>query len=284
MLTKEYRIPLPMSLEDYRIGQLYMIQKKTKESHSSKVQIEILVNEPYENKEKNEKGQYTHKIYILTDMLPYWIRKVIGLERVQVDEHAWNCYPYTRTEYNCSLSKSFSLTIETKYLPDGGESENVLKMEQEKLNLCETVLIDIVNHKNDIRNLKKEEDPTLFISKNNPSKCPLTKNWLTEILEKTKSMRDDSSLSEEEKANKIPIMCAYKLVSVNFSGIWGLQRKIEEYILEYGIRRTILHGHLQAWVWQDEFHGISLEQIRKMEKETATYLQKCNLDELKDEN
>jgi len=26
MLTKEYRIPLPLSLEEYRIAQLYMIQ------------------------------------------------------------------------------------------------------------------------------------------------------------------------------------------------------------------------------------------------------------------
>ena len=26
MLTKEYRVPLPLSLEEYRIAQLYMIQ------------------------------------------------------------------------------------------------------------------------------------------------------------------------------------------------------------------------------------------------------------------
>ncbi len=31
MLIKEYRIPLPMSVEEYRIAQLYMIAKKSRE-------------------------------------------------------------------------------------------------------------------------------------------------------------------------------------------------------------------------------------------------------------
>ena len=31
MLTKEYRIPLPMTVEEYRIAQLYMIAKKSRE-------------------------------------------------------------------------------------------------------------------------------------------------------------------------------------------------------------------------------------------------------------
>ena len=36
MLIKEYRIPLPLSLEEYRVAQLYMINKKSMtESHGS---------------------------------------------------------------------------------------------------------------------------------------------------------------------------------------------------------------------------------------------------------
>ena len=31
MLIKEYRIPLPMTVEEYRIAQLYMIAKKSRE-------------------------------------------------------------------------------------------------------------------------------------------------------------------------------------------------------------------------------------------------------------
>ena len=67
MLIKEYRIPLPMSVEEYRIAQLYMIAKKSKQeskgADSGKQTefvdlqrnmtflagsgVEILVNEPY---------------------------------------------------------------------------------------------------------------------------------------------------------------------------------------------------------------------------------------------
>jgi hypothetical protein len=39
MLIKEYRIPLPMTVEEYRIAQLYMIAKKSREE--SKVRVPI---------------------------------------------------------------------------------------------------------------------------------------------------------------------------------------------------------------------------------------------------
>ena len=47
MLIKEYRIPLPMTVEEYRIAQLYMIAKKSREeSHvSSKIKIQCALVE-----------------------------------------------------------------------------------------------------------------------------------------------------------------------------------------------------------------------------------------------
>ena len=50
MLTKEYRIPLPLSVDEYKIAQLYMIAKKSREeSKGAESGVEILVNEPYED-------------------------------------------------------------------------------------------------------------------------------------------------------------------------------------------------------------------------------------------
>ena len=51
MLIKEYRIVLPLSVEEYRVAQLYMIDKKSREeSHGAhgggeRSGVEILVNE-----------------------------------------------------------------------------------------------------------------------------------------------------------------------------------------------------------------------------------------------
>ena len=65
MLIKEYRIPLPMTVEEYRIAQLYMIAKKSsQESQGADAGsgVEILVNEPYKGGPGGA-GQYTHKVY-----------------------------------------------------------------------------------------------------------------------------------------------------------------------------------------------------------------------------
>ena len=41
MLIKEYRIPLPLSLEEYRVAQIYMIDKKSRtESHNSRAKAD----------------------------------------------------------------------------------------------------------------------------------------------------------------------------------------------------------------------------------------------------
>ena len=67
MLVKEYRIPLPLTVEEYRIAQLYMIAKKSSQESKgadSGSGVEILVNEPYyEEDGEKEKGQFTHKVY-----------------------------------------------------------------------------------------------------------------------------------------------------------------------------------------------------------------------------
>ena len=90
MLIKEYRIPLPLTVEEYRIAQLYMIavsfptlpthqhqtnrcvllQKKSREESCGEGSgVEILVNEPY-TEGPGGSGQYTHKIFHVGSHLP----------------------------------------------------------------------------------------------------------------------------------------------------------------------------------------------------------------------
>lgn len=56
------RIPLPMTVEEFQIGQLYSVAEASKEATTGKTAIEILVNEPFEDPVMG-KGQFTHKIY-----------------------------------------------------------------------------------------------------------------------------------------------------------------------------------------------------------------------------
>lgn len=58
-----------MTVEEYQIGQLYTIQKKSRiESVGAGSGVEIIENKPFE--ESNEKGQYTMKVYHVDERLP----------------------------------------------------------------------------------------------------------------------------------------------------------------------------------------------------------------------
>lgn len=133
MLIKEYRIPLPLTVEEYKIAQLYMIAKKSREeSQGEGSGVEIIVNEPY-NEGPGGKGQYTRKIFHVGSHLPGWIKSLLPKSALTVEEEAWNSYPYTKTRYTCPFIEKFSLEIETCYLPDNGYQENVFKLDSNDL-------------------------------------------------------------------------------------------------------------------------------------------------------
>ncbi len=55
---------------------------------------------------------------------------------------------------------------------------------------------------------------------------------------------------------------------------WGLQSKVERFIHDYGLRRVMLRAHRQAWAWQDEWVGLTMGDIRRLERETQLILQR----------
>jgi hypothetical protein len=59
-------------------------------------------------------------------------------------------------------------------------------------------------------------------------------------------------------------MCSYKVVKVHF-GVWGLQTKVETFIHK-GIRDILLVGHRQAFAWIDSWHGMTIEDVREIER------------------
>lgn len=253
---KEYRIPLPMSLEEYRIAQLYMIQKKSRlESTGSGSSVEIIENVPYENGPGGN-GQYTKKIYHIGSHLPGWLKALLPKTALRVEEEAWNAYPYTKTRHTCPFIERFFIDIETHYLPDLGQTENVFNLSYSARKNCEIDLIDPVKDPFPQKDYKKEEDPCKFVS-NKTGRGPLSDDWLDEY---------------KSGNQKSPVMCAYKLIKVEFK-YWGMQSKIENFI-QNGLRNPMLVGHRQAWSWQDEWYGLTIEDIRQLEKQAQMELSK----------
>ncbi|XP_014817523.1 PREDICTED: membrane-associated phosphatidylinositol transfer protein 2 isoform X2 [Calidris pugnax] len=255
MLIKEYRIPLPMSVEEYRIAQLYMIQKKSREETCGEGSgVEILENRPYMDGPGGN-GQYTHKVYHIGMHIPSWFRSILPKAALRVEEESWNAYPYTRTRYTCPFVEKFSIDIETYYKTDPGDHVNVFNLSPAEKR--QTILdpIDIVKDPIPPHEYKAEEDPKLYKSVKT-KRGPLSEDWIQEY---------------KNNPGKYPIMCAYKLCKVEFR-YWGMQSKIERFIHDVGLRKVMVRAHRQAWCWQDEWYGLTIEDIRQLEKEAQLML------------
>ncbi|XKL68542.1 hypothetical protein PGB90_004033 [Kerria lacca] len=257
MLIKEYRIPLPLSVEEYKIAQLYMIAKisrdETKDAGSG---IQILINEPYKNGPEGTNGQYTKKIYYVREYLPGWIKSLLPKSSLNVEEEAWNAYPYTKTRYTSPFIEKFFIEIDTVYCGDCGNQQNVFNLTGNDLR---NRIIDVIDVVKDYVDAGNEEDPTLYISEKT-KRGPLTVNWLEEY---------SRNLTDSKK--KTEIMCAYKLCKVDFR-YWGMQAKLEKFIHDFALRKTMLKAHRRAWLWQDEWYGLTMDDIREIEKQTQEIL------------
>lgn len=247
---------MPMSVEEYRIAQLYMIQKKSREeSEGEGSGVEILENRPYTDGPGGS-GQYTHKVYHIGQHIPSWFRSILPKAALRVEEESWNAYPYTRTRYTCPFVEKFSIDIETYYKPDTGCQNDVFNMSSAERRQRDIDPIDIVKDFIAPHEYLAEEDPKLYKSYKT-QRGPLSDDWIAEI---------------NNNPGNMPVMCAYKLCKVEFR-YWGMQSKIERFIHDVGLRKVMVRAHRQAWCWQDEWYGLTMEDIRLLELETQLALQ-----------
>jgi len=171
---------------------------------------------------------------------------------LQVEEKAWNAYPYVKTVYSCPFfGERFSITSETRYFDNDLSIPNALNLPETILPERQVDYIDIVSEDVDPKYYKKEEDLRLFQSKKT-ARGPYEKGW--------------------EKTAK-PLMCIYKVTSVEFK-VWGLQTRVEQWLQKAMVRDVILLGHKQAFCWIDEWFGMTIEELRKYEDETKALLDK----------
>ncbi|XP_042635712.1 LOW QUALITY PROTEIN: cytoplasmic phosphatidylinositol transfer protein 1-like [Catharus ustulatus] len=238
MLIKEYRICMPLTTEEYRVGQLYTISKHSHQESEKGEGVEVVKNEPHEDPIHGP-GQFTEKRVHLSSKLPSWARAVTP-RIFYITEKAWNYYPYTITEYTCSFLPKFSIYIETKYEDNCGDSENIFHSDK-ILGDHEVSFLDIAFDEIPERYYRSLEDPRFFSSAKT-GRGPLREGW---------------------RQHTKPIMCSYKLVSVKFE-VWGLQTRVEQFVHKV-IRDILLIGHRQAFAWVDEWCDMSLEEVRAFE-------------------
>ena len=259
-VIREYRITLPMSVEDYHIGQLYGVAEASKNETGGGEGVQVATNEPREEVIPGEstgakmKAQYTHKIFHLESKVPTIIRKLAPNGALTLHEKAWNAYPYCRTVYtNDYMKDAFHIVIETRHEPGTGDIENVHSLTPQHLKKRVVDVIDIANDKCDSRDYKADEDPTKFKSEKT-GRGPLQgSDW---------------------KKKQDPVMTCYKLYHVEFKW-FGLQSVVENMVVKT-VRRLLFNFHRQVFCWIDKWFGMTIEDIRELEAKT-----KNELDELR---
>ncbi|XP_066937644.1 phosphatidylinositol transfer protein alpha isoform-like isoform X2 [Macrobrachium rosenbergii] len=255
MLVKEFRVILPLTVEEYQVAQLYSVAEASKNETGGGEGIEVLKNEPFDNYPllggKYCKGQYTYKIYHLKSKVPSFIRLLAPEGSLEVHEEAWNAYPYCKTVISNPgyMKEAFYITIETLHAPDDGERENAHELTGDKLKMREVVTIDISNDPVKPSDYKADEDPTKFKSEKT-GRGPLQgPQWW-------------------KKCD--PVMTCYKLVTCEFKW-FGLQSRIEKFIQDVE-RRLFTNFHRQVFCWMDRWHGMTMDDIRRLEDKTKEEL------------
>lgn len=283
-IIKEYRITLPITVEEYQVAQLYSVAESSKNETGGGEGVQVLVNDPYladDDMSKNSKGrpgQYTHKLFHLESRVPSFIRMIAPKGSLTIDERAWNAYPYCKTVITNPGYMKDNLEIEllTWHKPDDGTTENVHELDAATWKKVEAVNIDITSTiaENDY---KKETDPTLY--KHGPSdRGPLTKVWLTELRQMCKSITNARQLNMDAPAHKPqPHMTCYKLVTAKFKW-FGLQNRVEKYI-HTAEKRIFTLFHRQVFCWMGPhgdsstgWYGMTMADIRRIEAETKQAL------------
>ncbi|KAM6988356.1 phosphatidylinositol transfer protein beta isoform-like [Tautogolabrus adspersus] len=253
MIIKEFRIVLPISVEEYQVGQLYAVAEASKNETGGGEGVEVIKNEPYEN--NGEKGQYTHKIYHLKSKIPGFLSKIAPSGSLFVHEKAWNAYPYCRTILtNEYMGENFEIKIETWHKPDMGDQENVHGLDDATWSTVSVDNIDIADRSFlSQKDYKEEQDPAKFKSEKT-GRGPLTQNW-------KKELANDPNC---------PHMCAYKLVTIKFN--WKLIGKTVENAIQKAEKRLFTNFHRQLFCWIDKWIDLSMDDIRRMEEQTQKEL------------
>jgi len=255
-----------MTVEEYQAAQLWTVAEASKNETGGGDGIEVLTNEPFSETDHKPEiplvaggttyttGQYTSKIYHLASKVPKFIRMLSKPETLNVQEYAWNAFPYCRTVLKNKdfMKENFTLKIETMHVQDKVDIENIHQLSKEQLEQREVIYIDIANAEVSSSDYKAEWDPKLYQSKKTGRGPLVGETWW--------------------QNTDLPIMCAYKLVTCEF--VWFGFQILTESFMQSMEKRIFTNFHRQLFCETDSWYGLSMDDVRALEDKTKQDLDK----------
>ncbi|KAH0787707.1 Phosphatidylinositol transfer protein [Histomonas meleagridis] len=261
MKIYEFRIILPTSVTQYKIGNLYMTAQRSKEE-SEQVKgegIETITNEPFQN--ENESGQYTYKIMHFKTRIPAFLRWALPDKYCHCHEKSWNSYPHYHTEYAVpGLGDDFLMEIDSQHFPyekNGKIPENALNLSKKELKKRKIVYLDILDSKP--KPDKSEYDLHGFV-------CP--EAGITTPLQgspkRAKANEEKPPLWSTHYDGEM--MIAIKVVKFMFH--WkGLQTIAEKFAMNTFYHNLFLDTHRQLMRLADKWYPMTIDDVRAFENQ-----------------
>jgi hypothetical protein len=194
MKLKEYRIPIPLTLDEYHLGQQWTeleLIKETLQTCSTCVTICDNISEQERLEIFQEKipltlqtqitssTQMTHKKYNIKDQTPKFLECFLFKSKSDLilDEYSWDNWPYTLTVIE-NLEYYIRIIIQSCYrstITDDHQFVFSLNDEQMKY-LKDYEIINIAERLDEKKDYRVDEDPTRNISIKKPHLLPLQLN------------------------------------------------------------------------------------------------------------
>lgn len=247
----EYRIPLPISLEEFNLGLIYMTAKVSQEELTIS-DVEVIANEPFEDTTFG-KGIYTHKKYHLEKSLPELLQRFFPSNSLEVDEKSWNTFPKTKTIFQVKALLA-SIVIEIRSIHHAG-SEKLYNIHQLSDELLHQRIIKDIDIGEDMPQKEWGEtisQPSAFKSIKT-KRGPLKDNWIE---------------------TTTPMMHAYKLVKINCNLPGTLLQSKATQLMEQFVTNAITKAHKQFFCFIDEWIELSKDQVMEYDKNASLLLNK----------
>jgi hypothetical protein len=257
--VSEFRIIVPTSLAQYRIGNLFMANRIAREDKGGGEGIELCKNEPYD--EGDEHGIYTYKIYHIKSKIPGAIRWAVPESYLHFHEESHNSYPHYLT--TCTIptkENDFFLHIESRHIAytRGAEiPDNLIGLTPEELAKRKVLYLDIVGH------VPKPDAPEYDLL---GFSCPAA-GINQPLHEKKPDKVDHSKLPAWIDEYEGEMMMAIKVVKFRFH--WkGLQSLVKSFLMEKTYPGLFTNTHRKLVSWIGEWGPMSQEDLNAYEAET----------------
>ena len=255
MLLIEYRIKLPISIDQYQIAHLHTTMDMSKEHTRLGEGVEVMENTPCDtaclpqprSRKEVTKVQRTSKRYYVPDS----ITSVVGLNKVVLRESSFNKFPNFRTTVTVEsagdavINGEFTIDTVCRKGDDVVNKDNVFRLPQGILDKRAVVDVDIVADVLPADLVNADEDPKKVLG--------LTDGWQGSLIPRLS-------------------MVVYKLVFVKSCGPAN-KETINALVMD-NLNKIFNVFHRKLVCSQDRWKGLNMEDIRTMEEETKDLLDK----------